>query len=77
MMIFGLLPLAFNRETTLTDVFLVATPLLARDGSVIAAISAAVGPTEVDRLDQLGEELKRAVSELARRDHLGRTPQGE
>ncbi len=54
-----------------------ATPLLARDGSVIAAISAAVEPPEVDRLDQLGEELKRAVAELARRDHLGRTPQGE
>ncbi len=51
--------------------------LLARDGSVIAAISAAVEPSEADRLDQLGEELKRVVAELARRDHLGRTPQGE
>jgi IclR family acetate operon transcriptional repressor len=69
--------LAFNRGTTLADAFVVATPLFARDGSVIAAISAAVEPPEADRLDQLGEELKRAVAELARRDHLGRTPQGE
>ena len=49
------------------------TPLLARDGSVIAAIE----PLEVDRLDQPGEKLKRAVAELARRDHLGRPPHGE
>ena len=69
--------LAFNRGTTLTDAFVAATPLLARDGSVIAAISAAVEPPEVDRLDHFREELKRAVAELARRDHLGRTPQGE
>jgi DNA-binding IclR family transcriptional regulator len=55
----------------------VATPLVARDGSVIAAISAAVEPPEADRLDQLGEELKRAVADLAQRDDLGRTYQGE
>jgi DNA-binding IclR family transcriptional regulator len=61
----------------LADAFVVATPLLARDGSVIAAISAAVEPPQADRLDQLGEKLKRAVAELARRDHLGDTPQGE
>jgi DNA-binding IclR family transcriptional regulator len=69
--------LAFNRGTTLADAFVVATPLVARDGSVIAAISAAVEPPEADRLDQLGEELKRAVADLARRDDLGRTYQGE
>jgi IclR family acetate operon transcriptional repressor len=61
----------------LTDAFVVATPLLARDGSIIAAISAAVEPPEASRLDHLGEDLKHAVAELARREHLGRTPQGE
>jgi hypothetical protein len=45
--------------------------------SAIAAISAAVGPGDADRLDQLGEELKRAVAELAPHDHLGRTPPGQ
>jgi DNA-binding IclR family transcriptional regulator len=69
--------LAFNRGTTLTDAFVVATPLLAGDGSVIAAISAAVEPSEADRLDQLGVELKHAVAELARRENLGRVPQDE
>jgi DNA-binding IclR family transcriptional regulator len=69
--------LAFNRGATLADAFVVATPLLARDGSVIAAISAAVEAPEADRLDQLGEELKRAVADLAKREDLGRTSQGE
>jgi hypothetical protein len=41
------------------------------------AVRYRVEPPEADRLDQLGEELKRAVAELTRRDHLGRTPQGE
>ena len=68
---------AFNRGPTLTDTFVVATPCSHVDGSVIAAISAAVEPPEVGRLDQLGEELNRAVAELARRDHLGRAPEGE
>ena len=39
--------------------------------------NAAVEPPEADRLDRLGEELKRAVAHLARRDDLGRTSQGE
>ena len=34
--------LAFNRGVTIPDAFVVATPLLARDGRMIAAISAAV-----------------------------------
>jgi len=42
----------------------VATPLLAADGRLIAAISAAVDPAEADRLDDLGEELKKAVATL-------------
>jgi DNA-binding IclR family transcriptional regulator len=69
--------LAFNRGTTLGDAFVVATPLLASDGSVIAARSAAVEPPKADCLDQLGVRLKRAVADLARRDDLGRAPQGE
>ena len=40
--------------------------LFGRDGAVIAAISAAVEAPEADRLDQLGDELKRAVAELTR-----------
>jgi DNA-binding IclR family transcriptional regulator len=68
--------LAFNRGTTLPDAFVVATPLLGPDGSVIAAISAAVEPPEADRLDQLGEALKRAVENLARRER-GRTSPAE
>ena len=56
--------LAFNRGVTLADAFVVATPLLAPDGSLIAAISAGVGPAEADRLDDVGEELKKAVATL-------------
>ncbi|HEV8174859.1 MAG TPA: IclR family transcriptional regulator C-terminal domain-containing protein, partial [Actinoplanes sp.] len=56
--------LAFNRAATFADAFVVATPLLAADGRLIAAISAAVDPAEADRLDDLGEELKKAVATL-------------
>jgi DNA-binding IclR family transcriptional regulator len=42
----------------------VATPLLASDGTLIAAISAAVDASEADRLDDTGEELKKAVATL-------------
>jgi hypothetical protein len=41
--------------------------LLAPDGTLIAAISAAVDPSVADRLDDLGDELKAAVEELAPR----------
>ena len=41
-----------------------ATPLLAPDGSLIAAISAAVDASEADRLDDIGDELKKAVATL-------------
>lgn len=57
--------LAFNRGTTLADAVAVATPLLASDGSLIAAISAAVDASQADRLDDLGEELKKSVAALA------------
>ena len=56
--------LAFNRGVTFPDAFTVATPLLAPDGSLIAAISAAVDPADADRLDERGEELKKAVAAL-------------
>jgi DNA-binding IclR family transcriptional regulator len=56
--------LAFNRGVTLADAFAVATPLLAPDGGLIAAISAAVEASEADRLDDIGEELKKAVATL-------------
>ncbi len=56
--------LAFNRAATFADAFVVATPLLAADGSLIATISAAVDRTEADRLDDIGEELKKAVATL-------------
>ncbi len=56
--------LAFNRGTTIPGAFVVATPLLAPDGGLIAAISAAVEEPEADRLDDLGEELKQAVATL-------------
>ena len=56
--------LAFNRGVTLADAFAVATPLFARDGGLIAAVSAAVDASEADRLDDLGEELKKAVAAL-------------
>jgi DNA-binding IclR family transcriptional regulator len=59
--------LAFNPGATFQDAFAVATPLLAPDGSLIAAISAAVDPAEADRLDDLGEELKKAVATLGPR----------
>ena len=56
--------LAFNRGVTIADAYVVATPLLARDGRMIAAISAAIDSSEGDRLDDLGEELKKAVAAL-------------
>jgi DNA-binding IclR family transcriptional regulator len=59
--------LAFNRGATLADAFTVATPLLTPDGRLIAAISAGVDPTQADRLDDLGEDLKKAVATLAPR----------
>jgi DNA-binding IclR family transcriptional regulator len=64
--------LAFNRGATFGDAFTVATPLLAPDGSLIAAISAAIDPAAADRLDDLGEELKKAVATIAPR--YGLTP---
>jgi DNA-binding IclR family transcriptional regulator len=57
--------LAFNRGTTIAGAFVVATPLLAPDGTLIAAISAAVDETDADRLDDLGEQLKKAVTALS------------
>ena len=57
--------LAFNRGATFADAFAVATPLLAPDGALIAAISAGVDREQADRLDDLGEKLKEAVAELA------------
>jgi DNA-binding IclR family transcriptional regulator len=62
--------LAFNRGVTIANAFVVATPLLARDGRLIAAISAAIDSTEADRLDDLGEELKQAVAVLGPRHGL-------
>ncbi|MGW4517359.1 IclR family transcriptional regulator [Streptomyces sp. NPDC004393] len=59
--------LAFNRGVTFKDAFAVATPLLASDDSPIAAITAAVDPAEADRLDDVGEELKKAVAVLGPR----------
>jgi IclR family acetate operon transcriptional repressor len=56
--------LAFNRGATFPGAFVVATPLLAPHGGLIAAISAAVDDAEADRLDDLGEELKQAVATL-------------
>jgi DNA-binding IclR family transcriptional regulator len=56
--------LAFNRAATIPDAYVVATPLLAPDGNLIATISAAVDRAEADRLDDLGEELKKAVATL-------------
>ena len=56
--------LAFNRGITLGDAFAVSTPLLAPDGSLIAAISAAVDASHADRLDAIGEELKNSVAAL-------------
>ena len=62
--------LAFSRGATFADAFVVATPLLTRDGRLIASISAAVDPSEADRLDDVGEELKKAVATLGRRSGL-------
>jgi DNA-binding IclR family transcriptional regulator len=59
--------LAFNRGVTFEDAFAVATPLLASDGGLIAAISAAVDRGRADHLDDLGEKLKESVAELAPR----------
>jgi DNA-binding IclR family transcriptional regulator len=59
--------LAFNRAATFATAFVVATPLIAPDGGLIAAISAAVDPAEADRLDGLGEDLLKAVAALAPR----------
>ena len=56
--------LAFNRGATFADAFVVATPLLTRDGKLIAAISAAVDESDADRLDAVGEELKNAIATL-------------
>ena len=60
-------PRGDSRGVTFGDAFTVATPLLAPDGSLIAAISAAIDPAAADRLDDLGEELKKAVAALAPR----------
>ena len=69
--------MAFNRGVTIADAFVVATPLLARDGRMIAAISAAIDSSEADRLDDLGEELKKAVAALGSRyGRRGRAPSG-
>ncbi len=57
--------LAFNRGATFADAFAVATPLLTPDGGLIATISAGVDRAQADRLDDLGEELKKAVAALA------------
>ena len=59
--------LAFNRGATFADAFVVATPLFSADGTLVAAMSAAVEPSEAARLDNLGDELKAAVAELAPR----------
>jgi DNA-binding IclR family transcriptional regulator len=56
--------MAFNRGGTLADAYAVATPLLAPDGGLIAAVSAAVDASQADRLDELGEALKKAVTTL-------------
>jgi DNA-binding IclR family transcriptional regulator len=56
--------LAFNRGVTFADAFAVATPLLAPDRSLIAAISAAVDASQADRLDDIGDDLKKAVATL-------------
>ena len=56
--------MAFNRGGTLADAYAVATPLLAPDGGLIAAVSAAIDASQADRLDELGEALKKAVTTL-------------
>jgi DNA-binding IclR family transcriptional regulator len=57
--------LAFNRGATFADAFVVATPLLTPEGGLVAAISAGVDRAQADRLDDLGEELKKSVAALA------------
>jgi IclR family transcriptional regulator, acetate operon repressor len=65
--------LAFNRGVTFADAFAVATPLLAADGSLMAAISAVTDdPAEADSLDDPGEELKKAIATPGPRYGLGR-----
>ena len=54
--------LAFNRGVTLRDAFVVATPPLAPDGMLIAAIRASVDASAARRLDGLGEQLNQAVA---------------
>jgi DNA-binding IclR family transcriptional regulator len=63
--------LAFNRGGTLADAYAVATPLLAPDGSLIASVSAAIDASQADRLDELGENLKKAVATLGPKYGLG------
>jgi hypothetical protein len=55
---------AFNRGATFADAFVVATPLLTPDRTLIAAVSAAVDASKTERLDTVGEELKKAVATL-------------
>ena len=50
----------------LADACAVATPLLAPDGSLIAAISAAVDVSHAHRLDDIDEELKSSKIDLSR-----------
>ena len=64
--------LAFNRGATFAEAYVVGTPLLAPDGTLIAAVSAAVEPPEADRLDEVGEQLKNAVAALGPRYTGGR-----
>ncbi len=59
--------LAFNRGATVDKIFAVATPLLAPDGSLIAAITAAVDASDAPRLNDLGEQLKAAVASIGPR----------
>ena len=67
--------LAFNRGVTLADAFAAATPFLALNGNLIAAISAAVDASEADRLDDIGEELKKAVATLGPKYGIKRAEQ--
>ncbi len=59
--------LAFNRGATFADAFAVAMPLLSPGGSLIASISAAVDASQSDRLDEIGEDLKKAVAKVGPR----------
>ena len=64
--------LAFNRGVTFGGRVCRGHPLLAPDGSLIAAISAAVDASEADRLDEIGEQLKKAIATLG--PQYGLTP---